>query len=80
MPYSFTQIEKDKTKTIGFVFSFLVIFYFLAGWCIAVIVKNYLILDSVDRYARTEQYSFSLLTIPETFTTFLIALFVGAIH
>lgn len=80
MPYSFTQIDQDKTKTIGFVFSFLILFYFLSGWCIAVIVKNYLILETSSQYADSGQYSLSLLNIEETIITLLIALFIGGIH
>ena len=80
MPYSFTQIEKDKSQSIGFVFSFLVFFYFLTGWCISVILKNYLLWAAVDRYSENQQYPLSLLTIPEALTTLMIAFFIGAAH
>jgi len=49
MPYSFTQIEKDKTKTIGLVFSFLIVTYFLTFLLIVWVVKNIFVLNAVSR-------------------------------
>ena len=46
MPYSFTQIEKDKTATIGLVFSFLILVYFFVFWLMAALGKSYLYSDS----------------------------------
>ncbi len=31
MPYSFTKIERDKSRTVGLVFSFLIFFYFFSA-------------------------------------------------
>lgn len=43
MPYSFTKIEEDKTKTIGLVFFFLILFYFFTLWLIVLFVKNFIL-------------------------------------
>ncbi len=43
MPYSFTQIEQDKSRTIGWVFTFLVLFYFGTALSLALVFKNFLI-------------------------------------
>lgn len=40
MAYSFTQIEKDKSRTITAAFFFLVFVYFAGIWVIALLVKN----------------------------------------
>ena len=61
MPYSFTQIEQDKSKTIALVFSFLILIYFLALGGIFFIVKNYVFLTSWEVYNR----SLSALTFQE---------------
>ncbi|NTV29999.1 MAG: M48 family metalloprotease [Candidatus Omnitrophica bacterium] len=39
MPFSFVQIEKDKTQSIGWSFAFLVLFYFVAATLLVVVVK-----------------------------------------
>lgn len=41
MPYSFVKIEEDKTRVIGFVFFFLILFYFISIWVIVVLVRNF---------------------------------------
>ncbi len=50
MPYSFTQIEKDKTKTIGLVFSFLIVSYFLTFLVIVWVVKNIFVFNTALEY------------------------------
>ncbi len=49
MPYSFTQIEQDKTRTIGFVFAFLILFYFFSALGVILIAKNYFLLQMTER-------------------------------
>ncbi len=77
MPYSFTQIEKDKSRTIGMVFAFLVLFYFLAGWTIALVVKNYFFFESSD---EVQFRGFAGLSLTETLTALGIAFGVGWLH
>jgi heat shock protein HtpX len=57
MPYSFTQIEKDKSRTIWFVFFFLIIFYFLATFIIAFVIRNYLLFED-RQYSRGHSFAF----------------------
>jgi len=83
MPYSFTQIEKDKSKVIGFVFAFLISLYFLTAWVIYFAVKFYVLLDSLQEewaYSSTVNPLADLISIEETLLIFLIATFCGFIH
>ena len=76
MPYSFTQIEKDKTRTIGFVFFFLIAFYFGVFWLVALLIKAFIIYQ----YTSYEQTSFSGLTIHDSLIIFALAILVGYVH
>ncbi|MFA5060617.1 MAG: M48 family metalloprotease [Candidatus Omnitrophota bacterium] len=83
MPYSFTKIEEDKTRTIGFVFLFLILFYFVSAWILSVVIKNLLAMESVERMAYVvagPELRFYFLSLPETFLILLLACAVGAIH
>ncbi len=77
MPYSFTEIEQDKTRTIGFVFSFLLLFYFLAIFVIALVVKNSLHLSS-GQDSQIDTLHF--LNFTETFIVFAVAAGFGYGH
>jgi len=77
MPYSFTQIEEDKSKTIGLVFFSLIIFYFLSLWFIAVIVKSYFGYQSLSGRGS---FHFSALNFPQTFITLGFAVVIGYSH
>ncbi len=77
MPYSFTQIEKDRSRTIAWVFSSLIVFYFLTGWVIALLVKNYNLIADAE---PVENFTPALLTLPETLTALVIALAVAGVH
>lgn len=76
MPYSFTQIEKDKTNTIGFVFLFLIAFYFGVFWLITLLVKAFVIYEYTP-YGHT---SFLGLTIHDSLIIFALAILVGYVH
>lgn len=77
MPYSFTKIEEDKTKTIRFVFFFLIAFYFFTFWAIALVIKNYaLFQDTSARYHA----SFSWLGLRDTVYLLLLSAAVGYCH
>ncbi len=77
MPYSFTKIEEDKSKTITFVFSFLIIFYFLSAWLIAALAKNFLIMEG---RSYDHNLSWAPLNFSETFMVLLVSLIVSAGH
>ena len=63
MPYSFTQIEEDKSKTIRLVFFSLISFYFISFWLIASVVKGYIGYESA---LVKEAFRFSALNFPQT--------------
>ena len=73
MPYSFVDIEKDKSRTIWFVFSFLILFYFLTFWAIAWIVLNF-------SSSSSPELSMRPLSAGETFLVFVAAFIVGLLH
>jgi len=75
MPYSFTQIEKDKTQTIGFVFSFLIVIYFVVFWVIALLVIN-----GSDYYLNEHRYAFHWLTVKQSLFVFMTAVILGYGH
>ncbi len=61
MAYSFTQIEKEKSRTITAAFFFLVFIYFAGIWVIALLIKNFWFFQSrfESEYAVFGQQSFS---------------------
>lgn len=60
MAYSFTQIEKEKSRTITAAFFFLVFVYFAGIWVIALLIRNFWFFQSQfdSRYAVFENQSF----------------------
>lgn len=79
MPYSFTQIEKDKSKTIGIVFCFLILFYFASAYVLGLVIKNYLIYESRQN-AEYLDIGFEYFNLSETFQIFVFAIFVAFMH
>ena len=73
MQYSFTKIEKDKTVTIGFVFSFLILFYFAASWLIVALGKSYV-------YSNDRTFVFQSLNLGQSVIVLGIALVIGYGH
>ncbi len=78
MPYSFTQIEKDKSNRIGFVFSFLIVFYFAVALGLCWIFKAYFALK-MSRYDQAYPPSFYLSGYEMLFIL-AIAAVAGVIH
>src|SRR3989338_5039561 len=76
MPYSFTQIEEDKTKTIGFVFFFLLFFYFASFWLIALVTKNFFL----HEYTSPGPGGFFSLNFRDSFIVLAAALLAGYAH
>ncbi len=79
MAYSFTQIEKDKTRTIGFVFSFLVGFYFLSILFIVLLVSNF-VQFQVAANSHSSSFHFIFLDFAKTGMVFGAALIIGFCH
>ncbi len=76
MPYSFTQIEEDKTRTIGFVFLFLLLFYFVSFWLIALLVKNFALYE----YTNYRPGPFSFFNLRDSLLILAAALLAGYVH
>ena len=76
MPYSFTQIEKEKSTTIYWVFLFLVGCYFVTAWLLYWVVKNYLFFENLRSGARL----WELPSLSENIRIFAVASAVGIIH
>lgn len=79
MPYSFTQIEKDKSRTIGLVFCFLILFYFGMAYLLGLVIKNYLIYES-GQHSDYLEIGINYFNLSETFMIFIFSLFVAFIH
>ena len=76
MPYSFTKIEEDKTRTIGFVFFFLLFFYFASFWLIALLVKSFFLYE----YAGPRPPVFFSLNLRDSVMILAAALLAGYAH
>ena len=77
MPYSFTKIEEDKTKTIGLVFSFLILLYFIVFWLIVALCKNFMHF----KYDLFEQkYAFYMMGLSESLIALCLAVVIGYVH
>lgn len=75
MAYSFVEIEKDKTTTIGFVF--LIFFYFLAAFAIYFLLKFFWAMDhSIDGPPIPRAF----ISVYEILSVFCMALIVGSAH
>ena len=77
MPYSFTQIEEDKTKTISFVFSFLIFVYFAVFLFIAVLCVNFF---NYQAGPRAYSFHFFVLSFPHTLIILGFALIIVYVH
>jgi heat shock protein HtpX len=89
MPYSFTQIEKDKSKTIGFVFVFLIVFYFAVFWVLLLLLKNFFSYEVLApelaknfSYPHPSPREFSIIffSLKENLVIFVVACMAGWLH
>ncbi len=76
MPYSFVKIEEDKTRTIGFVFLFLILFYFVSFGLFAFLVKNFFL----HEYSYSESVSLSPLGLGDLLIVSGVAFLAGYGH
>ncbi|MCA9399017.1 MAG: M48 family metalloprotease [Candidatus Omnitrophica bacterium] len=79
MPYSFTKIEKDKSKVIALIFCFLVVLYFLVFWITSVAVINYRLFSSSFSLSNP-QALFRWPTFIETLWILSAAALTGLLH
>ncbi len=81
MPYSFTQIEKDKGRVIVLVFFSLIVFYFLTALILYWSIKGFLILQINAESERTNiPYQWMWLYPKEMIAIVSVALIVGIGH
>ena len=74
MPYSFTEIEKEKSRVIKFVFAFLLVFYFFAAQLLWVVTK--LFFNDFYLPAKIPQ----LFSFGELIIVSIVALAVASLH
>jgi Zn-dependent protease with chaperone function len=77
MPYSFTKIEEDKSRTIRLVFFSLIFFYFISFWFIAALIKSYF---GYHALSERDVFRFSALNLPQTLIAFGCAVAIGYAH
>ncbi len=77
MPYSFTQIEKDKTSLVSFIFTFLVFFYFISFQLIYWVSVNLIAFQTEN---LRQPFHIHSLNPYEILLTFVFALVVGVLH
>ena len=77
MPYSFTQIEKDKSRMITAAFCFLALLYFAAIWGIALLISNY---SYFQGFFIDERVPFRHFGFVENTVIFAVALTTAIIH
>ncbi len=73
MPFSFIEIEERKSRIIGFVFVFILLFYFLTAYLLLFVLINTL-LSSPDKTG------FVVPSLDQALIAFGIALFVALFH
>lgn len=73
MPFSFIEIEQKKTKVIGLLFIFIILFYFLTAYVVLLILENSSLFDS-------SRGGFRLPPIEHVLVVIVIAFFLGLLH
>jgi len=79
MPYSFTQIEKDKGRVISLVFLSLILFYFLTAFILYISCKN-LLLAQYSLKHFDHAYHWGWISFREAVVLFAAALVCGLGH
>ncbi len=80
MPFSFTQIEKEKTATIQLSLVFLLSFYFLSALALVYAAKAFFYFSSLTSVDIAGGVSWPLLDLPTAGWTLLGAVAAGAVH
>lgn len=77
MPYSFTQIEKEKSRAIFFAAFFLIIFYFITAWLIYAVIRHFIQLEVAGTFLGRWRW---LPSGPENLKILLAAAGIGLFH
>lgn len=72
MAYSFTQIEKETSRTIALLFLFLIAFYLITAWILARLVKGY--------FSISGEFSLPTLSSRDTLFVLLAAFILAGLH
>lgn len=73
MPFSFIEIEQKKTRVIGLLFIFIILFYFLTAYVVLLILENTYFLES-------QRSGLHFPPLEHILIVFAIALFLGLLH
>ncbi len=81
MPYSFTQIEKEKSRVIFAAFCFLVFIYFVSIWIISLLVQNFSYFPTIFGGATVfGNQTFKMIGWFDTLTILVCAFIIAALH
>ncbi len=82
MPYSFTQIEKEKSNTIYIVLCLLVVVYFVFSLLAYLLVKNFLNFYVMTEFLRNSQrpLAFEFINFIEFMCILMFATIIGCFH
>ena len=77
MPFSFIEIEEEKSRVIAFVFLFIILFYFLTVYLILILAESFFIFHPADELRES---LFILPSLEHTLVAFIIAFITGVFH
>jgi len=82
MPYSFTEIEREKSWIVRFAFATLILIYFIAAWVLGTVCKFYFLKAYHNFSLNTDSniYHNLFLTPWQSLLVLIFALIAGAIH
>ncbi|HAJ57237.1 MAG TPA: hypothetical protein DCL35_05650 [Candidatus Omnitrophica bacterium] len=76
MPFSFIDIEEKKTRVIGYLFAFIIVFYFVTSYLVLLVLENS-VFPSFDYYTGR---GFRMPPLEHTLIAFGVALIAGLMH
>jgi hypothetical protein len=53
MPFSFIEIEEEKSRVIAFIFLFIILFYFLTAYLVFILAENFFIFYPADELRKS---------------------------
>lgn len=84
MPFSFIDIEQQKTRIIGFLFVFLIFFYFITAYLILLVLEHTVFLYFSEHAGRLAGHAgrsgFIVPSLSHTLIALFIAFVVGLFH
>ena len=77
MPFSFTQIEKSKSRIIGIAFCFLILLYFITIWGITFLIHNY---AAFDAFMSGKSIPWENMGLFKNLSVLTVALIIASMH